>query len=193
MKKKFLKYLICPETKEQLQLKNEVIEEDSIKSGTLYSSKKTYEIINYIPRFVDSHYASNFGFQWNIHNKTQLDKKNLFSISEKRFFETTNWTKILNNEVILEAGCGMGRFTEQALKTGATVISFDMSIAVEANYENNKNENLLVLQADIYNMPFKDNFFNKIFCFGVLQHSPDPEKSFMIFEKVLSIYEYTLS
>ena len=146
MKKKFLQYLICPETKEQLKLKNEEVDaEDCIKSGILFSSKKSYEIINYIPRFVNDNYAENFGLQWNIHSKTQLDKKNFFFISEKRFFETTNWINDLSEEIILEAGCGMGRFTEQVLKTGATVISFDMSLAVNANFQNNKHENLLIL------------------------------------------------
>ena len=40
-------------------------------------------------------------------NETQLDKKNTFNISEKRFFETTNWFDNLNGKIILEAGCGM--------------------------------------------------------------------------------------
>ena len=179
MNKKFLDLLICPNTKEILKLSEESIDENGlIISGKLSSSKNTYNIENYIPRFVNEHYANNFSYQWNLFNETQLDKKNAFDISKKRFFETTKWPKQLNNEVILEVGCGMGRFTEHAISTNATVVSFDLSRAVDANYKNNKNSNLFIVQADIYNMPFRDNTFDKVFCFGVLQHTPNVKKSF---------------
>ena len=178
MHKKFLEYLICPKTLESLNLVDEKLDDSGrIISGKLVSEKSSYPIINYIPRFVQSSYADNFGYQWNIHNKTQLDTDKKFNISSKRFFETTKWKDNLKGEVILEAGCGMGRFTEHALKTGATVFSFDLSTAVDANYKNNSNPNLLVVQASIYEIPFKDFYFDKVFCFGVLQHTPDVKKS----------------
>ena len=34
------------------------------------------------------------------------------------------------------------------------------------------------MQANIYEMPFERGFFDKVFCFGVLQHTPDPQASF---------------
>jgi SAM-dependent methyltransferase len=88
--------------------------------------------------------------------------------------------------VILEAGCGAGRFTEVLISTGATVISFDLSNAVEANYENNNDKgDLLIFQGDIYNIPFPDNYFDYVFCYGVLQHTPDPDESYrQIFSKL---------
>ena len=59
------------------------------------------------------------------------------------------------------------------------VVSFDFSSAVNANYKSNGHyENLLIVQANIFEMPFEENFFNRVFCFGVLQHTPDPQKAF---------------
>jgi SAM-dependent methyltransferase len=59
------------------------------------------------------------------------------------------------------------------------VISFDYSNAVEANYKSNgQNENLLLVQASIFEMPFEIEYFDRVFCFGVLQHTPDPRKAF---------------
>jgi ubiquinone/menaquinone biosynthesis C-methylase UbiE len=79
----------------------------------------------------------------------------------------------------LEVGSGSGRFTSSVLKTGATVVSFDYSRAVEANYRSNgRQENLLLVQASVYEMPFRLNYFDKAFCFGVLQHTPDPREAF---------------
>jgi SAM-dependent methyltransferase len=50
---------------------------------------------------------------------------------------------------------------------------------VDANYRNNRHlPNVHFLQADIRKPPFAPGFFDKVFCFGVLQHTPDPEASF---------------
>jgi SAM-dependent methyltransferase len=101
-------------------------------------------------------------------------------VSETRFYGETGWGRDLAGETILEAGSGSGRFTEQAVKTGAMVVSFDYSYAVEANYRSNgHSENLLIVQADINALPFPPRSFNRLFCFGVLQHTPDPRRSFL--------------
>lgn len=182
MKVDHIKILICPKCHDKLHLKILKSEENNtIQEGLLICDhcKTQYPIINSIPRFVSlDNYSSSFGYQWNIHSRTQYDSYTGLKISEERFFKETGWDRNLNGEIILEAGCGSGRFTEQALKTGAFVVSFDYSNAVDANYKNNKCDNLLVVQADIYNMPFRDGFFDKTFCIGVLQHTPDVKKAF---------------
>lgn len=182
MKQKHLSLLVCPKTKRPLELKISELVDDKIKEGFLVEpvSGDQYPIVNFIPRFVPvENYASSFGFQWNVHWQTQLDHYAKIDLSGNRFFQETKWSSNLENEIILEAGCGAGRFTKYAVDTKAIVISFDYSQAVDANYKvNGDHENLLLIQADIFNMPFRENFFDKAFCFGVLQHTPDPEKAF---------------
>jgi ubiquinone/menaquinone biosynthesis C-methylase UbiE len=57
----------------------------------------------------------------------------------------------------------------------------DYSYAVDANYAfNGGKNNVFIVQAEVYKMPFRENFFDKLFCFGVLQHTPDPEKAFLL-------------
>ncbi len=190
MRKKHLKYLVCPACQVQLLLSDiEAKDEDSIKSGVLICSKcgRRYSIENYIPRFVPSqNYASGFGLEWTIHARTQYDSYSGCDISETRFFNETRWSRNLSGQVILEVGGGSGRFTEQAESTGAMVISLDYSYAVEANYASNGHkDNVMIVQGDLYNMPFRRNFFDKIFCFGVLQHTPDVEKAFMVLPQYL--------
>jgi SAM-dependent methyltransferase len=133
-----------------------------------------------IPRFVpEENYADSFGFQWNIHQKTQLDSYTRLSVSRDRLFSVTQWSNKLPGERILEAGSGAGRFTEILLETGADVFSFDFSCAVEANWKNNGHmPNLHLFQGDIYNIPLAKNSFDKVFCLGVLQHTPSPERAF---------------
>jgi hypothetical protein len=104
-----------------------------------------------IPRFVPlDNYSETFGFQWNMHDRTQYDQTSGAGASSVRFAEETRWGTSLKGEVIIEAGGGSGRFTPHALATGAVVLSLDYSSAVEANYRSNhEHANLLVVQASI--------------------------------------------
>jgi SAM-dependent methyltransferase len=141
--------------------------------------KKSFRIVSEVPRFVkDDNYTESFGFQWNKFQKTQIDRESKNSnFSKDRFFTVTDWDKEdLIRKDILEAGSGAGRFTQIVMDyTGANLYSFDYSDAVSANYRNNAHhgDRLKLFQASIYEMPFPDNSFDKVFCFGVLQHTPD--------------------
>ncbi|RYY01131.1 MAG: class I SAM-dependent methyltransferase [Gammaproteobacteria bacterium] len=142
-----------------------------------------FPIVNGVPRFVpNDNYTTNFGFQWNKFQKTQIDRESRNSSqSKERFFAVTDWGKEdLSGKNILEAGSGAGRFTQIVLDyTKANLYSFDYSDAVSANFRNNGHhgDRLKLFQASIYDMPFPNHSFDKVFCFGVLQHTPDFEKS----------------
>lgn len=128
----------------------------------------------------DDNYTENFGYQWNKFAGTQVDKASHLDISKRRFFAETGWDKEdLANKNILEVGSGAGRFTQVMLDyTKANVYSVDYSNAVEANFQNNgPNDRLHLFQASIYDMPFEKGQFDKVICIGVLQHTPDVEKS----------------
>ncbi len=130
----------------------------------------------------DDNYTDNFGFQWNKFTKTQIDRESASSTQSKtRFFAQTGWDKEdLSEKNILEVGSGAGRFSQVVLDfTKATLYSVDYSNAVEANFKNNGHhgERLNLFQASIYEMPFQPGSFDKVFCFGVLQHTPDVKKS----------------
>lgn len=183
MKLDHLNCLVCPKTGRPLQLDAPcVAEKGRIRQGGLVEplSGNRYPIVNSIPRFVpQDNYANNFGLEWNIHSRTQYDETSGFSLSRDRFEKETGWGPDLRGQNILEVGSGSGRFTKHALETGAIVCSCDYSCAVEANYKSNgTRENLLLVQASVYEMPFRRDFFDKAFCFGMLQHTPDPRGSF---------------
>jgi len=139
-----------------------------------------YPIVRGVPRFVSSdNYAQNFGLQWAAHPQLQYDSATGIDQSGARFFGQTGWPQRMEGETVLEIGSGAGRFTEQALSTGATVVAVDYSDAVDINYGNHRmNPNVLVVQADLYKLPVRRSQFNRMFCFGVLQHTPDPKRAF---------------
>jgi SAM-dependent methyltransferase/ribosomal protein S27AE len=139
-----------------------------------------YPIVNGVPRFVQrERYADSFGLQWNVHRKTQLDSYTGLPLSRNRLFQVSGWPEDLRGQTILEAGSGAGRFTEVLVTTGAQVLSFDLSTAVDANYANNGGHaNLLIFQADMSEIPVRPLSVDKVICLGVLQHTPDPAAAF---------------
>jgi 2-polyprenyl-3-methyl-5-hydroxy-6-metoxy-1,4-benzoquinol methylase len=139
------------------------------------------EVLNGIPRFVPNQsYSENFGEQWHLFQKTQLDSYSQLPISERRLNRCLGpelWND-LENKLVLECGCGAGRFTEVLLNKKARVASVDLSSAVEINAKNFPlDQNHLVLQADILKLPFQPAQFDIVLCLGVLQHTPQPAET----------------
>jgi len=183
---KHLPLLVCPSCYESLSADPETT---TITEGRLscLSCRQEYPVIGGVPRFVPrENYASGFGLEWTKHARTQYDSYSGIPASEQRFFSQTGWPRDMHGELILEVGSGSGRFTEQAAKTGATVVSLDYSYAVDANYASNgARDNVLIVQADVFAMPFRPQTFDRLFCFGMLQHTPSPSRAFAALPKLL--------
>src|SRR5437870_9927724 len=88
-------------------------------SGTLACrAGHTFPVDRGLPRFVDDEgYAASFGLQWSTFRRAQLDSATGVAISRTRVLSGTGWPERMPGERILEAGCGMGRFTEVLLST----------------------------------------------------------------------------
>lgn len=175
--------LCCPFTNTELRLEHACEQDCEIESGFLIAKDgNQYPIVQGVPRFVPKeNYANSFGFQWNKFRETQLDSYTGVPISRDRFYKSTEWAPDdLKGKTVLEVGCGAGRFTEILLSAGAMVVALDYSNAVDACWKNNYlHPNINVVQGDIYNMPFYEESFDFVFCFGVLQHTPNVKKAFM--------------
>src|SRR5438094_4720811 len=126
----------------------------------------------------DVRYADSFGEQWNRYRRVQLDSVTGKPLSRRRFFAGTGWPERLDGERVLEVGCGAGRFTEVLVSTGAEVVAVDASAAVEACRET-VGDLATIVQADLFDLPFAEASFDRVFCYGVLQHTPDPRAAFL--------------
>jgi SAM-dependent methyltransferase len=168
--------IICPNHNRSLVFKA------GENGGTLHCEEGCiFPVVRGIPRFVpDDLYASSFGLQWNTFRKTQLDSYTGTTISKDRLTRIMGGLDWLEGKKVLEAGCGAGRFSEVLLEAigDGELYSFDLSCAVEAAKENCVDfPNRRICQADILSMPFKPESFDVVICIGVIQHTPDPEKT----------------
>lgn len=123
----------------------------------------------------DEHIAKGFEFEWKKHSKV-LDEH------EQEFLHVLGDVvpvQGLKGKVILDAGCGQGRFSYFLHKYGGrTVISFDLGEQVLLAAGNlSSYPNIHVVQASIYQPPFKA-MFDYVFSIGVIHHLPHPEQAF---------------
>lgn len=179
MKSSLLKILACPNCKGELVADPA---EPEIINGVLICKdcKSQFPITNGIPRFVEQYnYASSFGYQWNLFRKEQIDSFNGTTLSADRFWSETEWSKDqLKGKWILDAGCGAGRFLDISSQTEAEVVGIDLSNAIDAAKENLAGrENVHFVQASIYELPFREGTFDNVYCIGVVQHTPDRERT----------------
>jgi len=184
MKESLLQHLVCPDCLESFELERTVVRNREIEEGHLRcrSCARGYPVVKGIPRFVETdRYAKSFSFQWNRHRRTQVDSLSGHAESAKTFALKTGLTAAeLHGRLVLDVGCGTGRFMEVAAAQGAEVIGIDLAYAVEAAYANvGTRPNQHVVQADLFRLPFRLAWFEVIFSIGVLHHTPDTRRAFL--------------
>jgi ubiquinone/menaquinone biosynthesis C-methylase UbiE/uncharacterized protein YbaR (Trm112 family) len=181
MKPDLLSLLCCPECQGQLRAENIRQVNGRWESGTLTCAcGQKYPIRNFIPRFVpDDGYAGNFSFEWTKHSRTQIDSDTSYR-SWKTFFEKTAFpAEALRNKLVLDVGFGSGRFADVASKCGAEVIGIDLSFSMDAaRHTFEKRQNIQMVQANVFHLPFRANTFDFIYSIGVLHHTPDCRRAF---------------
>lgn len=190
MRRSLLSWICCPRCSEPLEVRDAQGPGEEIESGHLACTgcQARFPIVRSIPRFVDSaNYSASFGLQWNRFRRTQLDSYTGVAISRERFLRQTAWApEALQGALVLDVGCGAGRFAEIALSLGAQVVAIDYSDAIDACRENlAPDASLHLAQANVYSLPLRPGSFDFIYCFGVLQHTPDPRQAFLRLPRLL--------
>ena len=107
------------------------------------------------------------------------------NLSGSRLLRDTRWPpEWMQGKLILDAGCGAGRFADELAQYGARVVACDLSSAVDAckqtvddpTGQKAKRGEVGVIQANLLAMPFRQDVFDAVHCAGVIQHTPDPDR-----------------
>ena len=80
-----------------------------------------------------------------------------------------------NYKTILEAGCGTGRWISSLKDNNINIFGLDYSLDMIKIPKYERLHGKLV-NADAVDIPFKNNFFDLIFCVNAIHHFPDKEK-----------------
>src|SRR6266567_2350782 len=134
--------LVCPRCQSAL-----LAPDDSGGDLRCSSCQRRYPVVRRIPRLVQSDaYVRSFSFEWNRHRLTQLDT------AESDESETTLRQKTglapgdVKGKLVLDVGCGMGRFAEVVSRWGGRVVGIDLSVAAEVAARNLADREFVALQ-----------------------------------------------
>ena len=121
-------------------------------------------------------------------------KKNLF----QRLWHTSRFKQVKRviksvNGPFLDMGCHSGTFTAQVMKkiNSDQVYGIDIShSAIELAKKRFPKGHFQM--ADAHNLPFKDNFFEAVFCLEMLEHVDDPVKVLTEMRRVMKNQAYSV-
>jgi SAM-dependent methyltransferase len=136
----------------------------------------TVAIVDGIPRLAGTaeSYASSFGRQWNRYDVARPEEDEaVFQI------KTGVLARDLAGCLVLDAGCGGGRYARLLGEHGAQVLGVDLSAAVaKASALCAPFPNVLIVQDDLLDLSVAESAFDFVYSIGVLHHTPDPRRAF---------------
>jgi SAM-dependent methyltransferase len=134
----------------------------------------TFPIERGVPRLAGETYVASFGRQWNRYDVAR-DEEDEATFAVKTGVDPRD----LNGQLVLDAGCGGGRYARLAARFGARVVGVDLSSAVEkAAALCAEFPDVTIAQADLLDLPLAEGVFDLAFSIGVMHHSPDPRRAF---------------
>jgi SAM-dependent methyltransferase len=161
--------LQCPRCRGPLELEGE-----PPRSLACRLCSQTYPIIGDVPRLAGESYAASFGRQWNRYDVMRPEE------DEATFRVKTGANpEDLAGRLVLDAGCGGGRYARLLGGRGARVVGVDLSSAVDkAAALCAGMPDVLIAQADLLDLPVAEGAFDLVYSIGVLHHTPDPRRAF---------------
>ncbi len=121
---------------------------------------------------VDAATVRSFAEEWK-----KFDRFDASDLEEagREYFDLLD-PETLGGAVILDVGCGSGRWTRRLAKDAAWVEAVDPSPSVfHAAWVHRDQPNVRWTRASVETLPFPDETFDLVVCLGVLHHLLDPE------------------
>ncbi len=131
---------------------------------------------------VKAHTQQNFGFEWTTYARHGWDDPQYNIASEEAVFRHKSLIEPSEfaGRLVLDAGCGNGRYTYWAAQYGGRVIGVDLTQAVDAAFQNTREiESVAIVQGDLFQLPFRPETFDLAFSIGVLMHTGDARRAFL--------------
>jgi len=147
----------------------------SIKPTSILRSgdKEIASFISGSEQNIDRKTVESFGEEW-----TKFDSFSPEEIKNAgdQYFDIVS-DKVLNkNTVVLDLGCGTGRWSKYIGDKAGFIEAIDPSAAVfAAQHLTSDMDNIRITQASSDNIPFADESFDMMMSLGVLHHIPDTE------------------
>tara|TARA_B100001287_G_scaffold116243_1_gene97800 strand:+ start:2361 stop:3269 length:909 start_codon:yes stop_codon:yes gene_type:complete len=132
---------------------------------------------------IDQKTVESFGEEWK--KFANFNNQEIESIGDE-YFDIVNSSHLDENSIVLDLGCGSGRWTKYLSNKVKFIEAVDPSNAVLSTTQFlNENKNVRVSKASVDNIPFQNKSFDFAFSLGVLHHIPNTEEALKkVVEKV---------
>jgi SAM-dependent methyltransferase/uncharacterized protein YbaR (Trm112 family) len=178
----------CPSCKSNLTIDGNFTNGKYIEKGECFckSCSAIYPIVNDIIFFskTPNSKASEtqkkvYSYWWNeSHSDVEYDDSSNVTI----FKQTIKLDELdFKNGITLDLGCGNGRFSSNIAQIHPKLlVLFDISDGVEKAYKDalKITKNVIAIQGDIMNIPFKPGVFDNVYSWGVLHHTGSTREAF---------------
>ena len=129
--------------------------------------------------------------------KDDDDKASILKKGDKNFLASQFKKFSGYNKNVLEVGCGTGQISIYfSVETNNNIIGLDPTIEslnLASNFAKKNNiNNVKFVNADIFDDVLKEDYFDYIWCSGVLHHTRNPNEAFKIIVKSLKKDGYIL-
>jgi 2-polyprenyl-3-methyl-5-hydroxy-6-metoxy-1,4-benzoquinol methylase len=115
--------------------------------------------------------AESFAYEWEHFGELRPEWERNF-----RDYLRPHEPEFLQGRLVLDVGAGSGRHSYEAHRLGATVVAVDVGDAIHVA-RRNLPADVMTVQADAEELPFKDAAFDLVMAIGVLHHLPDPRQA----------------
>ncbi len=149
--------------------------QQALSQITVLDNEKINSFVSEKDSNLDKETVNSFGEEWLKFNEFTKEEIN---IAGNQYFDIINDTVLNKNTVVLDLGCGTGRWTKFIAKKVKLVEAIDPSNAIYSAAKLNREElNVRVSKASVSNIPFSDNTFDFVVCLGVLHHIPNTQQA----------------
>ncbi len=144
--------------------------------------------------------ARAFGFEWNTYQVT-TPEEDIVTLAGLTGFDPAFYSKVffadifthvpqeedvraidassIKGRTVIEMGCGMGKYVKTVARHAALAVGLDLSHSLERARENTRDlPNVLLVQGNILEPPFRPGTFDYVYSVGVLHHTPDCRLAF---------------
>lgn len=139
---------------------------------------------------IDKETVDSFGDEWE--KFSSFSDKEIEKIGDE-YFDIVDDSILHKQSIVLDLGCGSGRWSKYIASRVQFIEAVDPSKAVISAAMSLKNvNNIRVTQASVDNIPFNNNSFDFAMSLGVLHHIPDTRRALQSIVEKTKIGGYVL-
>lgn len=182
MKEKHLKYLRCPLCESPLALDKQRFVGNSIKRGILLCNCQEYRIKEGILKMLKEEDPNGYqGLPDDAYSEeyyASLEKRYKDHLKDNKLQMVSEYIGDIEGKIVGDLGCGSGIISALLVSKGADLLSLDFSTTAlkltAENLNSYRNSSWSLIQANVENLPIKDQTFDIIVATDLIEHLFSP-------------------